>query len=97
MCKYCELKSEGARNCERLFHKRGYLNNTFPSLERGFKKPSIYGYIGYRTNCSKKGEEVVIPKIIVSFEEGSLKDNYWKDYGWYVNINYCPMCGRKLV
>lgn len=96
MCKYCE-PSKGM-NCEHLFHKRGYINDTSLSSEHRFKKPRIYGYIGYRTNSSKKiEEETVIPKIIVSFMEGSLKDNDWKDYGWHVDINYCPMCGRKLV
>ena len=96
MCKYCELKSEGAGKCENLFEKRGYIDSCSKLGRVLFKKPTIYGYIGYRTNRSKK-EENVIPKIIVSFMEGSLKDNNWKEYGWHVDINYCPMCGRKLV
>ena len=99
MCDFCKPITEsknGGGNCKTLFCKNGYSETSHVPEEQRFNKPKLNGYIGYRVS---HGTNERIPKILIGFSEqmdASTDPHNKKFYGWHVDINYCPMCGKKL-
>lgn len=85
-CKYCKPDKKGNR--KDLFVERFNLNHSFPKIKRNILKI-------YRRRNGKRRYFIGIHSMDLSKDEKVMFRN--NGFTMQKNINYCPMCGNKLI